>query len=30
MFDYLHGDTVKQVSPTNFDDADPRFNAFAM
>jgi hypothetical protein len=30
MFDYLHGDIVKQVSPTNFDDAGSRFNAFAM
>jgi phosphate-selective porin OprO/OprP len=30
MFDSLHGDIVKQVSPTNFDDAGSRFNAFAM
>ena len=30
MFDYLHGDIVKQLSPTNFDDAGSRFNAFAM
>jgi phosphate-selective porin OprO/OprP len=30
MFDYLRGDIVKQVSPTNIDDAGTRFNAFAM
>jgi phosphate-selective porin OprO/OprP len=30
MFDYLHGDVAKQVSPTNFSDAGAKFNAFAM
>jgi phosphate-selective porin OprO and OprP len=30
MFDYLHGDIAKQVSPTNFGDAGAKFNAFAM
>jgi phosphate-selective porin OprO and OprP len=30
MFDYLHGDVAKQVSPTNFGDAGAKFNAFAM
>jgi len=30
MFDYLHGDITKQVSPTNFGDTGSKFNAFAM
>ncbi len=30
MFDYLHGDITKQVSPTNFGDAGAKFDAFAM
>jgi phosphate-selective porin OprO and OprP len=30
MFDYLHGDVAKQVSPTNFGDAGSKFDAFAM
>jgi phosphate-selective porin OprO/OprP len=30
MFDYLHGIIGKQVSPTNFGDADSKFDAFAM
>ena len=30
MFDYLHGNVTKQVSPTNAADADARFDAFAM
>jgi phosphate-selective porin OprO and OprP len=30
MFDYLHGDVAKQLSPTNFTDAGSKFNAFAM
>jgi phosphate-selective porin OprO/OprP len=30
MFDYLHGDVAKQVSPTNFADTGSKFNAFAM
>jgi phosphate-selective porin OprO and OprP len=30
MFDYLHGDVVKQISPTNFGDAGAKFDAFAM
>ncbi len=30
MFDYLHGDITKQVSPTNFGDVGSKFNAFAM
>jgi phosphate-selective porin OprO/OprP len=30
MFDYLHGDISKQVSPTNFGDAGSKFDAFAM
>jgi phosphate-selective porin OprO/OprP len=30
MFNYLHGDITKQVSPTNFGDAGSRFDAFAM
>jgi phosphate-selective porin OprO/OprP len=30
MFDYLHGDIAKQVSPTNFSDAGAKFDAFAM
>ena len=30
MFDYLHGDVVKQISPTNVGDAGSTFNAFAM
>jgi phosphate-selective porin OprO/OprP len=30
MFDYLHGDVAKQISPTNFGDAGSKFNAFAM
>ncbi|HXQ09149.1 MAG TPA: OprO/OprP family phosphate-selective porin [Bradyrhizobium sp.] len=30
MFDYLHGDVAKQLSPTNFADTGSKFNAFAM
>ena len=30
MFDYLHGDVAKQISPTNAGDAGSKFNAFAM
>jgi phosphate-selective porin OprO and OprP len=30
MFDYLHGDIAKQVSPTNTGDAGAKFDAFAM
>jgi phosphate-selective porin OprO and OprP len=30
MFDFLHGDITKQISPTNFGDAGAKFNAFAM
>lgn len=30
MFDYLHGDVARQISPTNFGDAGSKFNAFAM
>jgi phosphate-selective porin OprO and OprP len=30
MFDYLHGNIGKQVSPTNFGDAGAKFDAFAM
>jgi len=30
MFDYLHGDVAKQLSPTNFADIGSKFNAFAM
>src|SRR6266700_3103387 len=30
MFDYLHGDISKQVSPTNFGDTGSKFDAFAM
>src|SRR6202171_370356 len=30
MFDYLHGDVAKQVSPTNFGNAGSKFDAFAM
>jgi phosphate-selective porin OprO/OprP len=30
MFDYLHGNISKQVSPTNFGDAGAKFDAFAM
>ncbi len=30
MFDYLHGDVAKQVSPTVFTDAGAKFDAFAM
>ena len=30
MFDYLHGNIAKQVSPTNFGDAGAKFDAFAM
>jgi phosphate-selective porin OprO/OprP len=30
MFDYLHGDIAKQVSPTNFGNAGAKFDAFAM
>ena len=29
MFDYLHGDIAKQVSPTNTGDAGTKFDAFA-
>jgi phosphate-selective porin OprO/OprP len=30
MFDYLHGNIAKQVSPTNTGDAGTKFDAFAM
>jgi phosphate-selective porin OprO and OprP len=30
MFDYLHGNVARQVSPTNFGDAGSKFDAFAM
>ncbi len=30
MFDYLHGNIAKQISPTNNGDAGARFDAFAM
>ena len=30
MFDYLHGNGARQVSPTNFGDAGSKFDAFAM
>ena len=30
MFDYLHGNVAKQISPTNFGDAGAKFDAFAM
>jgi phosphate-selective porin OprO and OprP len=30
MFDYLHGDVAKQISPVNAGDAGSKFNAFAM
>jgi phosphate-selective porin OprO and OprP len=30
MFDYLHGNIAKQVSPINFGDAGAKFDAFAM
>ncbi len=30
MFDYLHGDVVKQISPTNVGDAGAKFDAVAM
>jgi phosphate-selective porin OprO and OprP len=30
MFDYLHGDIAKQISPTNSGDAGAKFDAFAM
>jgi len=30
MFDYLHGNVNKQISPTNFGDAGSKFDAFAM
>jgi phosphate-selective porin OprO/OprP len=30
MFNYLHGDISKQVSPTNFGDAGSKFDAVAM
>jgi phosphate-selective porin OprO/OprP len=30
MFDYLHGNVAKLVSPTNFGDAGAKFDAFAM
>jgi phosphate-selective porin OprO/OprP len=30
MFDYLHGNISRQVSPTNFGDAGAKFDAFAM
>lgn len=30
MFDFLHGDVARWVSPTNFTDAGSKFNAFAM
>jgi phosphate-selective porin OprO/OprP len=30
MFNYLHGDVAKQISPTNAGDAGAKFDAFAM
>ena len=30
MFDYLHGNITKQISPTNFGDAGAKFDAVAM
>jgi phosphate-selective porin OprO/OprP len=30
MFDYLHGDVTKQISPVNFGNAGSKFDAFAM
>jgi phosphate-selective porin OprO and OprP len=30
MFNYLHGDTAKQVSATNVGDAGAGFDAFAV
>jgi phosphate-selective porin OprO/OprP len=30
LFDYLHGNVAKQISPTNFGDAGSKFDAFAM
>jgi phosphate-selective porin OprO/OprP len=30
MFNYLHGDVAKQISPTNTGDAGAKFDAFAM
>ncbi|SHL77517.1 phosphate-selective porin OprO and OprP [Bradyrhizobium lablabi] len=30
MFDYLHGNITRQISPTNFGDAGAKFDAFAM
>jgi phosphate-selective porin OprO and OprP len=30
MFDYLHGNIAKQISPTNSGDAGAKFDAFAM
>ena len=30
MFDFLHGDIAKQISPTNAGDAGSKFNAIAM
>jgi len=30
LFDYLHGNIAKQVSPTNIGDAGAKFDAFAM
>jgi phosphate-selective porin OprO/OprP len=30
LFDYLHGNVTRQISPTNFGDAGAKFDAFAM
>lgn len=30
MFDYLHGNVARQISPTNFGDAGSKFDAVAM
>jgi len=30
LFDYLHGNVAKQISPTNIGDAGAKFDAFAM
>jgi phosphate-selective porin OprO/OprP len=30
IFDYLHGDVVRQISATNFGEAGAKFDAFAM
>jgi phosphate-selective porin OprO and OprP len=30
MFDYLHGNVARQISPTNVGDAGAKFDAFAM